>query len=220
MSFPIDQLAPDVAALFKHLECPVCLDVKADTLTICKSGHVCCSGCFRAMNGNRCPTCREFVIGPVPCQPINSLAQALGIVPEPPAPRPQAAASEDPGLRLRVPVPPRRQRANPRGLPPHLAQSAIVKRARNQVTFYLRRFNLIKRDVLSNRDQLRIGELGRDLNKTLEAIGTKLRAFVTVTGGYPFPGRMPEDCGYDAFGQGDHYGGDADNRWMERVLAM
>ena len=217
MAFPIDQLAPDVAALFKHLECPICLDVKADTLTICKSGHVCCKGCFHSMNGNRCPTCREFIIGPVPNQPINALAQALGIVPEPSVPHPQAPA-EPPAFIVPVPAPVRRQRANPLALPLYLAQSPTVRRARNQVQTYIRKFNRIKEAARDGNRLTRI-TLSRDLTKTLNTTGIKLRAFVQVTGGFPFPGRIPEDMGYDAFGQADPFGGDADIRWMEALLA-
>ena len=94
MAFPIEQLAPDVAKLFEHLQCPVCLDICADSKMICKAGHLMCGGCLKGLRGGKCPTCRDFLIGPVPCQPINSLAQALGITPPPPPAPPPALADE------------------------------------------------------------------------------------------------------------------------------
>ena len=221
MAFPIDQLTPDVAALFKHLECPVCLEVKADTLTICKSGHACCRGCYGAMNGNRCPTCREYVIGPVPNQPVNALAQALGIVseaPEAPAPPPQAAAVQRPAQ----PADMRRRDGRSRApLPHHLATSPAVSIVRKQVAYHLNKFNKIKimAQVNRNLSHSEVLRLGNRLRKTLDTIGGKLQAFNRLTNGYPYPGVMPDDCGYDRFGHVDRYGGDGNVQWMDVLLS-
>jgi len=95
MAFPIDALPPDMRALFEHLHCPVCLELKANTKTVCKQGHLLCGGCITGVMSARlpakCPTCRQFMIGPVPCQPINALAQALGITVDDPVPAPAPA---------------------------------------------------------------------------------------------------------------------------------
>ena len=87
MAFPIDALGPDVTALFRHLECPICLDLQSDMKILCDGGHSVCSVCYDGMmrsqylNGRKCPTCRKPVSQSRPNTAVNALVQALGIAP-------------------------------------------------------------------------------------------------------------------------------------------
>ena len=92
---------------------------------------------------------------------------------------------------------------------------------KTQVAYHLNAFNKIKAQVHRN-PPIAVYEqfsLGRQLRKTLDAIGVKLQAFNRLTNGYPYPGAMPVDCGYDRFGHVDRYGGDGNVQWMDVLLS-
>jgi hypothetical protein len=95
--FPIDALGPDVRALFEHLECSVCLELQADMLIVCDSGHSVCKVCYDGVcnmggsNSGKCPTCRNSTGNPRPNLAVSGVAAALGIQPRSAAPAPPAA---------------------------------------------------------------------------------------------------------------------------------
>ena len=86
-AFPIDALGPDVAALFRHLECAVCLELQSDMVVLCESGHSVCAVCcaslqrFQQPEARKCPTCREPIVKPRPNLAVNGVVSALGIKP-------------------------------------------------------------------------------------------------------------------------------------------
>lgn len=86
-AFPIDALGPDVVALFRHLECPVCLELQSDMVVLCESGHSVCAVCcaslqrFQQPEARKCPTCREPIVKPRPNLAVNGVVGALGIKP-------------------------------------------------------------------------------------------------------------------------------------------
>ena len=74
----------------KHFSCPVCLQLRHSTRVVCYSGHILCEECLGKIRAGAgatlgwCPSCRlPLLPNPVACQPINALADALGIEPDP-----------------------------------------------------------------------------------------------------------------------------------------
>ena len=49
----------DVESIEEELTCPVRLNIPRDTpIHQCWRGHIVCGGCFAALDGKKCPTCR------------------------------------------------------------------------------------------------------------------------------------------------------------------
>ena len=101
-AFPIDALAPDVRALFQHMECAVCLDLQSDMLVVCESGHSVCKVCYDGVcmtggpGGRKCPSCRTTMANPRPNLAVNGVVAALGIQPRSAASAPPAAPAAAP----------------------------------------------------------------------------------------------------------------------------
>ena len=175
-----------MVALLDNLNCPVCLEIKADTLIVCKYGHALCKNC--AVETKRfnpsCPTCRvPFLSEPVICQPINALASALGIQHSAPvgAPVPAVASVPVPVV-ASVPVP------VVADVPVPVAADIPVSewppfRGRQQLRLsiqsYIRKYKKLSQDGLVQR-----------INVARKA-AVRLRQFKHVTGGIVYDGPMP-----------------------------
>ena len=62
-------------ALSKAMECPVCFEVCASNVIICKSGHGACQECARTLRGRPCHTCRGPLIRDfIPNRPLDGTA--------------------------------------------------------------------------------------------------------------------------------------------------
>jgi hypothetical protein len=201
MAFPIDQLPTDVAALLEHLQCPVCIEIKANTRLACEAGHALCAECVSQLKRDKrsCPTCRQaLLVKPVVCQPINTLAQALGITAPPPpllaAAAPAAPDYEAPNHAIAAPEDQRR-------IDPLVAQAQLRLRLRRGVQNWINKF-----EHLTNRlnDARRSGlnepakrKLRLDLSKAVMKTSQKLAEHAAVLG-VPYDGWMP----HEVFGLG------------------
>jgi hypothetical protein len=187
-AFPVEHLAPDVAALLENLHCPVCIELTANAHIACESGHMLCVECISNVKraGGRCPTCRQPLLAkPLVCQPINAVALALGVERAEPANNPHVAPAPAPPARWRFPVHPPRPLAD---------LAAERHRQRANIQAWVRKYvkSVQERNGMRgvNHNERDVSKARARCQKAASTLAQKLAQYATAWDA-PFDGAMP-----------------------------